>query len=174
VAEFGRIVVSPVVEVPVGDDAASDAGADGEIGEIIHAPARTEAGLPQSSRIGIVIQYGPAAKLLRENLDQRQAVPARQVGSSQNYSQATVQWPAAPDADGCQILLRDVGFFQGLTEMNFHILHNRLRPPRGPGIEANPAFDAGPLIRHSHDDFGAPDVDPSNSHQKTVPPVHLE
>ncbi len=152
VAELAAHAPAAPVDGAAEDEAAADAGADGDGDEVALAPAGAEAELAPGHRVGVVLHHDGQAGHLGEPALERLLAPG-EVGGEADDAAGLVDEPGGADADGLDLVL--VGQFldrlgHGLGDLGRVVGRGRLQE----------TLDDQPVgVDDARRDLGAADVD---------------
>src|SRR5262249_34665280 len=103
VPDLARGTLRAAVQFPVDDDAAADAGADGDVDEVPYALPGAERQLAEGGGVGVVLQPGADARALVHDLRQRDVAPAFELRRCGNNAVLGIDPTRRTDADPREI-----------------------------------------------------------------------
>ncbi|BAF60914.1 hypothetical protein PTH_2733 [Pelotomaculum thermopropionicum SI] len=128
VADLAGTVRRAAVKLPVQDQAAAHACADGDVNHIAAAPAGPENMLAKGGQVGIVIQQNRQGKPFLQDLPDGNVIPA-QVGGKMNDSPGRVQGARCAKGQGKYLLRRYRHIFPHLLHAVHNAVDHALQPP---------------------------------------------
>lgn len=131
-SDLGAHAAKTLNQVVVADDAAADAGADGEIDQVVVPLARAKFPLGKPCHVGIVVKIYRDAEMLGEFGTHREVSPFFDVGCFEDRSGVRVEWTRGCNANGIHFFLGP-DRFDGANETvkDAGLIGERTRPGLG-------------------------------------------
>ena len=128
--QFSRIVVGPGVKFPVDDQTGAQTRAECQEHHVLRPFAGSESPFSQSAGICIIVKRGRYAEPFRQDADNRNIVPAGQIGRGHDNTGSTVKRTAATYSDRADIPGIQHIPFQDILDRSFYVGNRAVHPCR--------------------------------------------